>query len=315
MNKITHVNATTIEEAVSALGDNAAIMAGGTDLFGSLKAMIFANPPETVVNIKNIPDLNYIREEDGMLKIGALTTLTDIREDEHVAEHYAGLAQAMLVAGTPALRNMGTIAGNLCQEVRCWYYRAEHNAFLCYRKGGALCFLVPGNSERHSAILGGQVCFAVIPSDASIPLTALGATIVTTKRSIAIEDFFVVLGNILDADEIVTEIQVPEPSADTRQSFIKFRRRKSLDWAIASVATALTVEGGNVTDAKIVLGGVAPIPWRATDSEDALTGGAITEATAEAAAAEAVNGALPLEHNRYKMQIAKALVKKAILLA
>ncbi len=312
MNKITHINATTIEEAVSALGSNAEVFAGGTDLFGSLKGMVFPDPPETVVNIKTIPDMDYIREEGGVLKIGALATLTEIKESSIVQSKYSALAEAARLAATPALRNMGTIGGNLCQKVRCWYYRNEHNAFFCFRKGGSLCYMIGGNNVRHSAILGGQVCFAAFPSDTAIPLTALDATVVTTKRSIPIGEFYVVLGNVLDADEIVTEIQVPEPTT-TKQAFLKFRQRKAIDWAISSVATAITITGGTVSDARIVLGGVAPTPWRATGAEDAIMGQAITESVAEAAGDAAVSGAQPLTQNGYKIQITKTLVKRAIL--
>ncbi len=312
MNKITNINATTIEEAVSALGPKAAVYAGGTDIFGWLKGMVFPEPPETVVNIKTIPDMNYVREEGGMLKIGALATITDILESSIVQSKYQGLAEAARKASTPALRNMGTIGGNLCQLVRCWYYRAEHNAFFCFRKGGPLCYLQGGNSSRHSSIFGGP-CFAAFPSDIAIPLAALNATVVTTKNNIPISEFFVVLGNVLDADEIITEIQVPEPDAATKQVFLKFRQRKAIDWAIVSVATAITITGGTVSDARIVLGGVAPVPRRAESAEAAIMGQAITESVAAAAGDAAVNGAIPLLHNSYKVQITKTLVKRAIL--
>jgi xanthine dehydrogenase YagS FAD-binding subunit len=173
--------------------------------------------------------------------------------------------------------------------------------------------MVGGNNVRHAVIMGGQVCFASFPSDTAIPLTALDATVVTTKRSIPIGEFYIVLGNVLDDDEIVTEIQVPEPDAATKQAFLKFRHRRAIDWAISSVATAITVTGGTVSDARIVLGGVAPTPWRATGAEDAIMGQAITESVAAAAGDAAVQGAIPLLHNNYKVQITKTLVKRAIL--
>ena len=313
MNKITNINATTIEEAVSAMGAGSAVFAGGTDIFGWLKGMVYPEPPDTLVNIKTISGMDYIKEEGGMLKIGALATLTEINESSIVQSKYSSLAEAARKAATPALRNMGTIGGNLCQKVRCWYYRCEHNGFFCFRKGGSLCYMVGGNNERHSAIMGGQVCFAVTPSDTAIPLTALDATVVTTKRSIPIGDFFVVLGNVLDADEIVTEIQVPEPDAATKQVFLKFRQRKAIDWALSSVATAITITGGTVSAARIVLGGVSPVPRRATGAEDAIMGQAITESVAGAAGDAAVSGAVPLTGNRYKIQITKTLVKRALL--
>ncbi len=315
MQKITHVNATTIDEAASALGSTAAVIAGGTDLYGVLKGMILPTPPEKLVNIKTIPDLDYIKVEGGVLKIGTLTRLADIAASSDVSTNYPALAEAAHKVGSPQIRNMGTIGGNLCQHVRCWYYRTEHDEFLCFRKGGQLCYMVGGNNRRHSAILGGQVCFATCPSDTAIALTALDATIVTSKRSIPIGDFFnVIPGNVLDADEIVTEVQVPQPAAGTKQAFVKWAERKAIDFAEASVAYVLTVAGGNVTDARIVLGGVAPVPWRATSAEDGLKGKAINEANAEAAGTAAVSGNVPLSDNKYKVQIAKTIVKRALLL-
>ena len=253
--------------------------------------------------------MDYIKEEGGMLKIGALTRLTDIVESSVVQSKWSSLAEAAHLVGTPQLRNMGTIGGNLCQENRCWYFRAEQNAFFCFRKGGALCYLTAGRNERHSAILGGAVCFTNSVSDTAIPLTALDATVVTTQRTIAIGDFFVTLGNVLEDNEIVTEIQVPEPAADTKQVFLKWAERKALDFAEVSVAIAVSS-----SDAKIVLGSVAPVPWRATDAEDAVKGQAITESVAAAAGDEAVNGALKLSDNGYKVQLTKTLVKRALLL-
>jgi xanthine dehydrogenase YagS FAD-binding subunit len=313
MNKITHINATTIDKAVSALGDKAAVIAGGTDLYGALKGFIYNEPPETLVNIKTIPGMDYIKEEGGMLKIGALTRLTDIVESSVVQAKWSSLAEAAHLVGTPQLRNMGTIGGNLCQENRCWYFRAEQNAFFCFRKGGPLCYLTLGRNERHSAILGGAVCFTNSVSDTAIPLTALDAIVVTTQRNIAIGDFFVTLGNVLEDNEIVTEIQVPEPASDTKQVFLKWAERKALDFAEVSVAIAVSPASGSISDAKIVLGSVAPVPWRATDAEDAVKGQAITESVAVAAGDEAVNGALKLSDNGYKVQLTKTLVKRALL--
>lgn len=313
MKKITHVNATTVAGAVLALAKGkAAVIAGGTDLLDQLKAMISPILPDTLVNIKTISGLDYIKEEGGMLKIGTLTRLADIAESTVVQGKYAALAQAAHKVASPELRNMGTIGGNLCQDVRCWYYRAEHNHFYCFRKGGALCFGVAGDN-RYLAILGGQVCFAVCPSDTAIALGALNATIVTNKRSIPTGDFFVVLGNILKDDEIVTEVQVPLPKAGTKQVFLKFAIRKAFDFAISSVATAITVAAGNVTDARIVLGGVCPYPYRATGAEDALKGKAISESVAAAAGTAAVKDAFALSKNAYNIQITKTLVKRAIL--
>ena len=315
MKKFKHIDAKTIDEAASALSSYngmASVMAGGTDLLGCMKNNILPDYPEALVNIKTIPGMDSITEEGGMLKIGALATLSDIAHNTTIQSKYSALAEAAYRVSHPELRNMSTIGGNLCQDVRCWYYRASNNLFYCFRKGGTLCFAVTGDNRYH-AILGGSGCFAVCPSDTAPALVALDATIVTNKRSIPIGDFFAVMGNVLADDEIVTEIQVPTPESGTKQAFIKFAIRKSTDFAIVSAATAITVEAGTVADARIVLGAVAPVPYRATGAEDALKGSTISESTATAAGDAAVTGAVDLGKNKYKIQIAKTLVKRAIL--
>jgi xanthine dehydrogenase YagS FAD-binding subunit len=316
MNKFTHVNAKTTAEAAAALGTSAAVIAGGTDLYNSLKAQIFPNPPQKLVNIKTIPNLAYIKEEGGTLKIGALALLCDIADSSVVKGKWPSLAEAAKRVGTPQLRNQGTIGGNICQKSRCWYFRAEKNQFNCLRKGGQLCYMIAGNTLRHACLYPEGGCVTIDVSDTALPLTALGATIVTTKKSVPISDFFTALANVLDATEIVTEIQVPSPAAGTKQTFIKWAERKAIDFAEASVATLITVSGGNVTDARIVLGGVSPRPRRATDAEAALKGKAISDAVATEAAAQAVKGAVALTAyggNGWKIPLVKKLVKTAIM--
>lgn len=315
MKSFKHINATSVEEAVSELnqyGGKAAVIAGGTDILGAMKDMILPENPEALVNIKTIPGLDYIKEEGGMLKIGALTKLQDIAESDIVKSKYPAIAESADLVASPPLRAMGTLGGNLCQENRCWYYRSSFNKFFCFRKGGTLCFATIGDNTNN-AILGGQVCFAICPSDTAISLSALDATIVTSRRSIPISNFYQVLGNNLDADEIVTEVQVPEPVAGTTQKFIKFRVRKAIDFAVVSVAAVITTSGGNVTDARIVLGGVAPVPYRVKDAENEIKEKAINESVAEAAGNAAVNDAFALTDNKYKVQLVKVLVKRAVL--
>jgi xanthine dehydrogenase YagS FAD-binding subunit len=317
MQKFTHINATTIEEASSTLsgyGGNARAIAGGTDLTGALKDDVLPSYPEAIVNLKTIPGLDNIKEEGGMLKIGALTSIHDIDKNTTVRSKYSSLAEAAYKVASPTIRRMGTLGGNLCQYTRCWYYRVPNNRFYCYYKGGMVCPAAPEEADnRYNAIMGASDCYAVCPSDTAIPLAALNATVVTNKRSIPILDFFIELGNVLGNDEIVTEVQVPEPQSGTKQAFLRFSLRKSIDFAIASVATAITVEAGNVTDARIVLGAVAPVPYRSTAAEDALKGNAISESVAEAVGTAAVQGAQPLNKNAYMVQIAKTLVKRAVL--
>ncbi len=316
MNKITHVNATTIAEATSALGASAAVIAGGTDIYGYLKAMLSPNEPDTLVNIKGISGLDGIEEAGGVLKIGALTRLTDIAESSVVQGNYAALAEAAKKVASPELRNMGTIGGNICQKIRCWYYRAEFNAFNCLRKNpSGICNALVGDNRYHSIFGTLEGCVAVNPSDTAPALVALNASVVTSKKTIAIEDFFTVNGEkttVLDDDEIVTEIQVPTPAAGTKSAFVKYAIRKSFDFPVVNCAAVISG-----SDARICLNAVYNNPHRATEAEDVIKGQTINEANATAAGEAAVASAiaLPGGNNKYMIQIAKTLVKRAILAA
>jgi xanthine dehydrogenase YagS FAD-binding subunit len=311
MKNFTYIDATTIDQAVSALGTGKAVIAGGTDLLTMLQGFVSPNLPDTLINIKSISGLTGRKEEGGVFKIGALESLTKIANCPTCLGSYTALAQAARKVGTPELRNMGTIGGNLCQAVRCWYYRLEHNAFPCLRKGGGLCYAITGDN-RYESIFGAiDGCVAVNPSDTAPALVVLNAEIVTTKQTVNAEDFFVVNGErttILGDDEVVTEIHIPTPATGMKSAFVKFALRKAFDFAIVSCAAAISS-----TSARICLNGVYNIPYRSTDAEDAIAGKAINEANADDAAEAAVADASPLSHNGYKAQIAKAMVKKAIL--
>jgi xanthine dehydrogenase YagS FAD-binding subunit len=331
MKAFNHKNAKTLAEAKTALaGGKGTIIAGGTDLIGQLKDNLFGQYdddrfgklnkatapkyPATLVNIKTItPKLDYIKEDGGMLKIGATTRLADIAGDKMVKQKYTALAQAALRVATPHVRDMGTIAGNIAQLHRCWYFRKPENRFPCIRKGGEKCYAMSGDNRYHS-IFGpakGVACIAVHPSDVAPALIALDAKIVTTARTIPIEQFFdVKLPNntVLAADEIITEIQVPTPPAGAKSAFLKFAIRKSIDFPIVNCAVLV---GGGAP--RIALNAVAPKPYRATKAEAAVAGKKITEAIAEAAGAAAVADASPLTATKYKVQIAKTLVKRALM--
>ncbi|HTY63475.1 MAG TPA: FAD binding domain-containing protein [Acidobacteriota bacterium] len=316
MRRFAYRNTTTVAEAVLLLkGGHAAVLAGGTDIINLLRMGALTSPPETLVNIKNIPGMDFIREDANGLNIGATAKLSDIASSEIIKSKYSALARAAESVGSPPIREMGTIAGNLCQHVQCWYFRRSFltgNFFDCLRKGGSQCYAVAGDNRYH-AILGAKQCFAVCPSDTAVALVALDSEIITNKRSIPIAGFFQVQGNVLDEDEIIIEIRVPAPKPDTKQVFIKFALRPTIDFAVASVAAVITTELGKVSDARIVLGAVAPVPYRANGAENALKGNAVSEWIAEAAAAAAVNKAVPLSNNKYKVQIIRTLVKRAIL--
>ncbi len=306
-----HVDATTVDEAVAALGQgNAWPCAGGTDLLGTMKFYILRDYPETVVNLKNItPSLDYIKEEGGMLKIGALTRLEDIAKSDIVNNGWAALAEAADKTASPHLREMGTIGGNICQLNRCWYFRKEENRFDCIRKGGNMCFAMAGDNRYHSIFGAISACVAVNPSDTAPALVALNATIVTSTREIAAESFWAVKGarsTILEDNEIVTEIQVPAFSG--KSAFVKFALRSSIDFPIVNCAAAIDASGP-----RICLNAVYNTPYRATAAEEFIQGKAINTENAEAAGEAAVSGATRLSMNNYKIQVAKGMVKKALL--
>ena len=318
MNLFTHINVTTEAEATAALAKGKTqVIAGGTDLLCYLRNMCSPNSPEALVNIKTIPDMAYIKEEGGMLKIGALTTLTAIAKSSVVGGNYAALAQAALAAASPELRNVGTIGGNICQKPRCLYFRFEYNEFPCLRKDpSGICYALLGVDKDCSIFGAAEGCVAVCPSDIAPTLVALKGKIVTTKDTWEAADFFVIKGeqiNSLDADEIVTEIQVPTPASGTKSAYKKFAFRKAIDFPVVSCAAVITSSGGTVTAASIVLGGVHNSPRVATAAQDSITGEAINATTAEAAGTAATTGAVALNKNKYKIQLAKAMVKRALL--
>jgi xanthine dehydrogenase YagS FAD-binding subunit len=321
MRKFTHVNARSVDEAISFLrryGDRASIIAGGTDLLGKMKDEILPRYPEAVINIKTIPGLEFIKQEGDVLRIGPLTRLEDIGTDLTIREKYTALAEAAERTASPHIREMGTIGGNLCQDIRCWYYRNPHNRFPCLRKGGGRCYAIEGDNRYHS-IFGGSVkkgCYAVHPSDTAPALIALDGRIKTSKRTVNAEDFFKVgvkSTTVLDNDEIVTEIEIPLPKDDAKSAFMKFAIRKSIDFPIVNCAAMIARDGRKVRAARICLNAVYVKPYRATKAEEAIVGKAIDEENAERAGNAVISDAEPLSGNRYMVQIAKTLVKRTIL--
>ena len=321
MRRFAHFNATSIEEAVSLLrryGKNAEIIAGGTDLLGRMKDEILPRHPEAIINIKSIPSLDFITEERGMLKIGALTRLEDIAAHDTVKTRYGALAEAAHRTASPHIREMGTLGGNICQDIRCWYYRNPNNRFPCLRKGGGRCYAIEGDNRYHS-IFGGSVeegCYAVHPSDTASALIALNAEIETSKRMIMADEFFqvkVAKTTVLDDDEMVAKIHIPNPPDKTKSAFVKFAIRKTIDFPLVNCASMITISKGKVTGARVCLNAVYVKPYRALKAEETIMGKTLDEASAEAAGSAAVSDARPLQNNGYMVPIAKAMVKRSIL--
>jgi len=322
MKTFNHIDVKTVKKACTLLKEyrgKARLIGGGTDLLGILKDRIVPDYPEAIINIKTIPGLDTIREDSKGLKIGALTTLSNIAGSSVVKEKYKVLAEAAYAVATPQIRNMATLAGNLCQEVRCWYYRYPHaigGRLLCLRKGSGPCLAVSGDNRYH-AILGGKGCFAVCPSDTAVALTALNATIKITgarkNRIVPVKDFFTTLGNVLQPGEVVTEIQIPKPMDKAKQTFLRLTLRRPVDFAIVSVASVISLENGICRDASIALGAVAPVPIKALMAEQIIRGKPLDAKTAAEAAEAAVAGAKPLSMNAYKIEETKILVQRSIL--
>jgi xanthine dehydrogenase YagS FAD-binding subunit len=313
-------NARSIDDAIGQLSDKAIVKAGGIDLMDRLKEGLDA--PSRLVNIRAIPELDYVKEESGWLRIGPMTTLAAIAEHPLIRQRYTALADAALKAATPQIRNMATVGGNLLQRPRCWYFRSDQ--FHCLRKGGDRCFAQDGENEYH-AIFDNDVCAIVHPSAAACALTALGAKVEVKgkngTREIALDDLFVrpetdiTREHVLKANELLTEIRVPAPSDATRSAYTKVGQKESFDWPLAEVAVVLERRAGVVSKASIVLGAAAPAPWRATAAEKTLAAKPLNKQIALEAAAAAMKGATPLSGNAYKIPIFEAVVRRTILAA
>ena len=317
-------NPASLTEAIALLdaGDannrRVRLMAGGQDLLTEMKDYLVE--PEVVVNLKHIPTLDRMAYDPQKgLHIGALVKVAEVAESADVRRHFPALAMAAESVGSPQIRHMGTMGGNLCQRPRCWYFRNEH--IVCLKKGGDRCYAATGQN-KFNAILGGGPSFIVHPSDTATALVALNASVVVTgpkgARTLPLEKFFLLTSvnvrreNGLKPDEIVTAIQVPASSLAARSVYLKFRERTSMDWAMSAAAVALNMAGGRVTEARIVLGGVAPIPWRVPKAEALLKGKSPDAATLHAVSEAALDGAQPLEQNGYKVPLTKALVRRAL---
>jgi len=320
MKTFAHFNASTTEEAVSLLrrcGKNAQLIAGGTDLLGKMKDRILPKYPEALINLKTIPGLEAIQEEDGQLKIGALAILEDIAHDATVKKSYAALAEAARRTASPHLREMGTLGGNICQDIRCWYYRHPENRFPCLRKGGGKCYALEGDKRYHS-VFGASVeqgCIAVHPSDTAAALIALNAKIKTTKRTVLAENFFQVdvsKTTVLADDEFVTQILIPTPPANTKSTYVKFALRKSIDFPIVSCAAMIRCAKNKVESARICLNAVYVKPYRALKAEEYITGKKIDDSNAEKAGDAVIADAKPLGDNDYMVQLSKVMIKRAI---
>jgi xanthine dehydrogenase YagS FAD-binding subunit len=321
MRGFEYANPTTKEQAAALLGTSwadAEVLAGGTDLLSLMKDDIVH--PKRLVNIKDIPELRAIKVTKAGLSIGATSTIQELLDNSQVGKEYPAIVQAAEGITSPQIRSMGTAGGDLCQRPRCWYYRAGFG-LLAKDAGGQP--LIPSGDNRYHAILGNSgPSYFVNPSSLAPALIAYGATLkiqgAKGSRDVAAEKFFVAPQGDdqreydLKPGEFITEIVVPS-AGGAKSATYEVRQKEALDWPLAACSVVLKITGGKVTAARVVLGHVAPTPWRATAAEEALTGKAISEDVAKAAGEAAVSGAKSLGRNGYKIQLARVAVKRAIL--
>jgi xanthine dehydrogenase YagS FAD-binding subunit len=299
-------------------GDEGWVMAGGLDSFDWLKDRI--KKPKVLVDLSGIDELKGIRAAGDGLEIGAMTTLTEIANHPEIKAKYSVLSDAVAVVASPQIRNQGTLGGNVSQDARCWYYRA---GWPCYRAGGNLCYAdTPVGRNREHAIFGADRCVAVHPSDSAPALIALDAKFViqTAKgeRTVDAEDYF--LGpdiditrlNILQPGDLLTAIRIPSAWAGAKFYFEKVRDRNVWDFPLMNVASAMVLNGGNIDRIRIAVSAVAPKPMRLKPVEDAVRGKPADATTGEMAGRLAVQGAVPLQFNAYKIPLMRNLVKRAI---
>jgi xanthine dehydrogenase YagS FAD-binding subunit len=311
----------TMDELTALLAETketAAMMAGGTDLIDELKSGVAA--AGLVVDLQTVAGLAGIAPEKDGLRIGAMARVVDLAGDAAVARDFPSLRQAALSLATPQLRNVGTVGGNLCQRPRCWYYRDPQ--VVCRKKGGFNCFAYQGRNKYH-AIFGGGSCFIVHPSDLAPALISLGAkaTIGTAKgdKVVALEQFYslpevdVTRENVLQKGQFLKSVLAPSPKPGLKAAYVKLKERGTWDFALVSAAVSGVVKDGLITEIAIVMGGVAPIPWRSRKAEEVLRGKPATEALLRQAVDAALKDASPLRENGYKADLVYAALKEAVL--
>ncbi len=299
-------------------GADALVLAGGLDSMDWLKDRL--KRPKAVVDLSRIAELKGIREASGGLEIGAMTPLAEVVRHPVVREKYSILMEAAELVASPQIRNQGTIGGNVSQDTRCWYYRGGWN---CYRAGGNICYAdTPTAVNREHAIFDADRCVAVNPSDTAPALVALDAQMVIRgpkgERIVNAEDYWVGPGiditrmNVLAPDELLTSIRIPATWAGAQFYFEKVRDRQVWDFPLVNVASAIKANGGNIGEARLVVNAVAATPRRLKNVEAAIAGKPRNEETAAMAGLMAVEGAVTLRHNGYKVPLMRNLVKRAV---
>jgi xanthine dehydrogenase YagS FAD-binding subunit len=323
MKSFSNTNPRDLRQAIALASDArrdgkaASFAGGGSDLLGMVKEGLVK--PDVLIHLRAIKGQDKVETRGGRLQIGGLITLDALSSNSLVRSKYTVLAEAAATVATPQIRNAGTLAGNVCQRPWCWYFR---NGFPCYKAGGNTCFSINGENEFH-AIFGGGPSFIVHPSDTAPALVALGATFRIAgpagERMLPASDFFTLpkqnaaRENALADDELLASIELPEARPGTRSTYHKVMDREAWTHAIVSAAIVLEMDHELCRSARIVLGGVAPIPWRVPEAERLLAGQRVTPELAAKVAEVAVAGANPLAKNKYKVPLTREIVQRNVL--
>jgi xanthine dehydrogenase YagS FAD-binding subunit len=320
-------DATSVSQAVDLLrqhsGRNVKVVGGGSDLIGGImKDWVHGNGlpfPDVLVDLTTIKEISSIKVDGGSITVGAAVTLSDVIDSKEIGERFPLLVSAASSVASPLIRNFGTLGGNINQRPRCWFFRGED--FNCYKKGGDFCYAVTGDNRYH-AIIGGELCYIVHPSDTATALLALNAKAkiagVGGSRDVALDSYFigpredVLRENVLKKDEFMTHVEIPNPASGTKMAWNKLKDRQVYDFALTSVAVAFTMDGNNWKDGRITLGGVSPVPYRAKVVEDALKGKDV-KATIKQAASQIRTVARPMSLNAYKVDVAVGLIERTVL--
>jgi xanthine dehydrogenase YagS FAD-binding subunit len=316
MKPFAYVTAQTAASAVELVRDQGRFLAGGMDLLGELKEGVAE--PKLLVNVKTVPGLHGIEAGPERWTIGANVTLTELADHTALRQALPAVAEAADEVGSPQIRNVGTLGGNLAQHSRCWYYR--HRDVRCAKKGGGRCFARGGQNKYHSLFAQAR-CLSPCVSNLAIALSALNAAVVVQRgaktATLSLAELYQAAWdsaqphNSLQADDLILRVEVPA-AAGLRSAYLQVSEKREFDWALVSCAASARIDGGKARDVRIALGCVAPIPWQAREANAFLEGKELNEANAARAAELLLKGATAREHNGFKIPIAQALVRRTL---
>ncbi len=315
MKSFQYISPRSVDSAISLATDNSRFLAGGIDILGEMKDYIAS--PRLLVNVKDLPVTRDITQGKDSWMIGTNVTISEIEQHHELKQIFPGLQQAAAEVGSPQIRNVATLGGNLAQHSRCWYYR--HRDIQCLKRGGSTCYAHDGENKYHS-LFSGNPCISPVVSNLAIALAALDAKVIVRRGKdevpLSIADLYAKAWenpeahNSLSGNDLILRVQIPD--TDRRSAYMQVSEKASFDWALVSCATAAKVEGAKLSKVRVVLGAVAPIPWQVQAAHDFLEGKKLDDDTAAQAAEIILKDATPREHNGYKVPIAQALIRRTL---